>query len=205
MSRIQVQLGSPSAVTRTVSFLTASNSSTVNQDYQDVPSSRPQLQVHTGPSRAITGISVSQARIISSLTSNTSPVHQDHQYTLSSRTSQISSSPVTGTGFTKFVSSLTTSNSSTIHRNYPYASSLWKDHLSYANSSSFLESPLTTTCFCLSELVSVPTDLPSSKLTPDDRASLVIRAIECITTHLPIDSEDDQFVREQALDFDSAK
>ena len=204
MSRTQVQLGSSSVIGRTISSLTASNSSTLDQDYQHPPSLRTQLEVHIGPSRAITGIGVS--RFISSLTSNASPVRQDHQYALSSRTSQVyfgSSSPMTGIGFSRFVSSLGASNPSTVHRNYRYASSLWKDHLRHANSSRVLESPRATTCICLSELVSVPAGLPSSKLTPDRRASLVIRVIECIAAHLPIDSEADQFVGEQTVDFDS--
>ena len=196
MSRTQVQLSSSNSIRRTISSLTASNSSTVDQD-QDVPSSRTQLEVHIGPSSAI------RARFISSLTSNSSPVHEDHQYTLSSRTSQVyfgSSSPITGASFPKFVSSLGASNSSTVHRNYRYASTLWKDHLRHANSSQFSDSPRATTCICLSQLVSVP----RSKLTPDGRASLVIRVIECIAAHLPIDSEADQLVKEQTLNFDSA-
>ena len=120
MSRTQAQPGSPSAVGRTISSLTtASSSSTVDQD--DAPSSRPRLEVHI-PSRAITlplaGNRVSQAKLISSLTSNASPVRQNHQYTLSSRASQVyfgSSSPITGAGFTSFISSLGASNSSTFN------------------------------------------------------------------------------------------
>lgn len=149
----------------------------------------------------------SEASVSLNLTSNSSPVHEDHQYTLSSRTSQVyfdSSSPITGTGFTKFVSSLGASNSLTVHGNYRYALSLWKDHLRHVNSGPVLEFPLTTTCICLSELVSVPAGLPSSKLTPDDRAGLVIRVIECIAAHIPTDSKVDHFVGEQTLDFDSS-
>jgi hypothetical protein len=207
MLRTQVQPGSPSVIGRTISSLTASNSSTVDQDYQYALSSRPQLEVLIGPS--ITGISVSQARIISSLTSNASPVREDHQCGLSSRASQVyfdSSSPITDKRFCTFVSSLGASNSSTVHRNYRYASSIWKDHLRHANSSRVLESPRATTCICLSELVSVPAGLPRSRLTPDGCASLVIRVIECIAAHLPIDSEADQIVRDRTrtLDFNSA-
>ena len=92
----------------------------------------------------------------------------------------------------------------TVQGDYKYALSLWKDHLRHVSSSPVLESPRTTTCICLSELVSVSAGLPSSKLTPHDRASLVIRVIECIAAHLPTDSEADQLVREKTLDFDSA-
>lgn len=211
MSRTQVQLGSSSAIRLTISSSTASDSSTVDQDYRHASSSRTQLEVHLDPSRAIRGTeSADVPKFISSLTSNSS-VHRDYQYTLSSRTSQVylgSSSPITITGFSKFVSSLGASNPSTVHRNYRYASSLWKDHLYHANSGRVLDSesprPRATSCICLSELVSVPAGQPSSKLSPDGRASLVIRVIECIAAHLPIDSEADQFMREQTLDFDSA-
>lgn len=212
MSRTQVQLGSSSAIRLTISPLTASNSSTraVDRDYQHASSSRTQLEVHLGPSSAIRGTGVI-SKFISSLTSNSSPVRhwQDYRYTLSSRTSQVylgSSSPIIGMGLSKFVSSLgaAASNPSTVHRNYRYASSLWKDHLHHTNSSRVLESPGATTCTCLSELVPVPAGLPSSKLTYDGHASVVIRVIECIVAHHPIDSEANQFVREQTLDFDSA-
>ena len=201
MSRTQVQ-GSPIqvAIRRTISSLKANNSSIVDQD-----SPRTRVETHIGTSKVIRGIRVS--KFISSLRSNCSPVHQHHQYALSSRTSQVyfgSSNPITGTGFSKFVSSLGASNSLAVRGNYRYALSLWKDHLRHANSSPVLESPPTTTCICLSELVSVPAGLPSSKLTPESRASLVIRVIECIAAHLPNDSEAGQFVREQSLDFDSA-
>ena len=206
MSRTQGQLGSSSAIRPTISTSTTSNSSTDDQGYQEVPSSQTQLEVHIDPSRTIKDIGVS--KFISSLTSNSSPVHQDHQYTLSSRTSQVyfsSSSPITGAGFTKFVSSLEAGNSLTVSGNYRYALSLWKDHLRHANSSPVLESSLAaTTCICLSELLSVPAGKPRSKLTPDSRASLVIRVIECIAAHLPIDLETDQFARGQTLDFDTA-
>ena len=226
ISRTQVQLGSSNSVRSTITSLTARRKSstvdqdnqdvpltvdqenrevpsTVDQDNQDVPSSvdqdnqdvpsRPKLKVHTDPFKS---------SYISSLTSNASPVHQ---FTLSSRTSRVYSgsfSPITGPHFPKFITSLGVSNSSTIHPNYRYASSLWKDHLRYANSSRFLESPRAAACICLSELV--PAGLPSPKFTPDRRASLVIRVIECIAAHLPIDSKAEQFVREQTLDFDSA-
>ena len=206
MSRTQDQ-DSPIqvAIRRTISSLKASNSSTIDQEYKNIPSSQTQVKVDIGTSRAIRGIRVS--KFISSLRSNPSLVHQLHQYTSSSRTSQVyfgSSSPIRGTGFTKFVSSLGASNSLTVYGNYRYSLSLWKDHLRHANSSPVLESPPTTTCICLSELVSVPAGLPSSKLTPNSRASLVIRVIECIAAHLPNDLEAGRFVREQALDFDSA-
>lgn len=196
MSRTQVQLGSSNSIRSTITSLTGRNSSTVDQDYHDVPSSRPKLKVLIDPSRAI------NPSFISSLTSNTSPVHQ---FTLSSRTSQVyfgSSSPITGPDFPKYISSLGASNSSTVHPSYRYASSLWKDHLRHANFSRFLEFPHATNCTCLSALISP--GLPSPKLTPDGRASLVIRVIECIAAHVPTDSEADQFVREQTLDFDSA-
>ena len=205
MSRTQVRRRSSNAIRGTISSLTSNNSSTVDQDDEDVPSSRPQLDVHIGPS---TGRAIGDFGFISSLTSNASPVRQDHQYTLSSRTSQVyfgASSPTIGTRFSNYVSSIGASNSSSIvHRKYRYASSLWKEHLRHANSSRVLESPRASTCICLSKLVSVPAGLASSMYTSDDRAGLVIRVIECIAAHLPIDSEADKLVREQTLDFDSA-
>ena len=69
-----------------------------------------EFDVHI-PSSAITlplaGIRISQTRLISSLTSNASPVRQN-QYMLSSRASQVyfgASSPITGAGFASFIRS----------------------------------------------------------------------------------------------------
>ena len=71
------------------------------------------------------------------------------------------------------------------------------DHLRHVDPSSILESPA---CTCHSELVSVPGGVP--RLTSDGYARLVIRVIECIAAHHPIDSHS-QRERQQTLDFET--
>ena len=95
-------------------------------------------------------------------------------------------------------SSLTASNSMTVHGDYQYASSQFLRHVKSTGRS--LESSSTIPCTCLSELVPI---LYMSNFTSDDHASLVIRVIQCIAAwHLS--SEADQCETEQTLDLVSA-
>ena len=95
-----------------------------------------------------------------------------------------------GPSLSEFIPSLRASNSSTVGRDYQYASSQYLRHVTASR-----------LCTCFSELApSLARDM--SKFTSDDHASLVIRVIQCIVARLSTNAS--QCEREQTLGFVSA-